>query len=133
MTLKNVQIGDYIATMHEGWVAVVAINDRIQYSVRTEKHTYTREGLGNVDDKAPMAWENPPEWLLEIIGPILKDGDRVWVWEGDAESQAARRIYKCPDENGLGHLCYAGGECAWTSNGVNFTHWPHAEKAGEDE
>jgi len=67
--LRDIKVGDIIATIHDGWIKVTKIDDKADFSVCTSERTYTLDGFWAETDKAPSAFEVPPAWLLEIIGP----------------------------------------------------------------
>jgi len=67
--LSKCKVGDWIATLF-GWEQIEDI-DSIDdgYPIRINGRPYTREGFFYLVHKAPSAFVEPPEWLLEYIGP----------------------------------------------------------------
>jgi hypothetical protein len=62
--LSGVKYGDWIATIRDGWVQVTSN----QCPIEAGGEVYTITGFCSAD-KAPSAFVDPPEWLLDYIGP----------------------------------------------------------------
>jgi hypothetical protein len=66
--LRGVKVGDWIATIQRGWVKVTKITDS-SYPIMAGSISYTEDGLYSMNNKAPSAFINPPDWLRRYIGP----------------------------------------------------------------
>ena len=141
MFRKKTKVGDRIATVKDGWVKVTKISlSNTGRKIHTStKRSYNSQGKENDSDAAPSAFDDPPQWLLDYIGPLIKDGDRVMAWRSGEKGNprsickepVKRCIYKEPIKGG-GHLCYVDGKNEWTSNGET-EKWDYVELVEEED
>jgi len=133
--LSKCKVGDWIATIQFGWIQIDMIGDmESRYPISTAETTYTSSGKHFIENKVPSAFVEPPEWLLEYIGPKpceFKKDELVIVWDDEAEKSPSFLEYFCRMD-GNHYLCYQYGKTSITSQGR--THkWTHCRKAIEGE
>ena len=99
--VKDVQVGDWVFTVHAGWTKVTKIRDGA-YPIHTKYATYSVEGKYRHGDTYPSAWtydplngtEHPISWKDIEVGTLVKVRNyttRVWalgkiiVYDADKE------------------------------------------------
>jgi len=130
--LSKCKVGDWIATLY-GWKQVEEIgslNDK--YPILINNKLYTREGFFFIMHKAPSAFVEPPEWLLEYIGPKPCEfkKDELVIVTGDGNSCKALRYFAYYKNNKY-HV-YCGGSTSITSR-RSTSAWEYCRRAIEGE
>jgi len=125
--LSKCKPGDWIATIQHGWLQIKRVEVEVLYSIITDRDSYTLSGRDYSEDKAPSAFVDPPEWLLEYIGPKpceFKKDDLVIV-----DNTCLR--YFSHYEDGK-YYTYCGGQTSITTQ--ETIAWDSCRKAikGED-
>ena len=127
--------GEWIATT-VGWKQVKRIHNYAHtYPINIDDRLYTLDGKLHACDIVPSAFVDPPDWLLEYIGPKpceFRKDELVIVWDEDTEKCPTFLEYFCRTE-GNNYLCYQHGRTSATSQG-KVNAWTHCRKAikGED-
>ena len=69
--LSEVEVGDWIATVRDGWARVGEVQDLSEHihPIFAGEWAYTINGKLFDKDVAPSAFVKPPQWLLDVIGP----------------------------------------------------------------
>jgi len=128
--LSKCKVGDLIATV-KGWVKITS-RAMDYYPIYVESKTYTLDGKREDDDKAPSAFVEPPEWLLEYIGPKpceFKKDELVMV-RGHDDLEWVLRYFAYYE--GDKYYAYNSGNTSITSRG-SASAWKYCRKAIEGE
>jgi len=134
--LTKCKKGDWIATIQHGWQQIERINDiESPLPIITTYANYTLSGRYFPENVAPSAFVDPPDWLLDFIGPKpceFKKDDLVVVWEEDDDNCVRFWEYFSHME-GDKYACFPNGKTSYTANGLVHT-WKYCRKAvkGED-
>ena len=129
--LSCVEVGDWICTFRVGWdrVASLLSGTSILYPILTESGiTYTIDGKRRKTDRVPTAFSEPPEWLIDIVGPRpcdFKKWDRVLVRDSSGNTWIRRYFSHVGDDGRL--YCFNDGQDEWTSDGA-VTPWKYCKK-----
>ena len=130
--LSKCAIGSWIATT-EGWKQVKRSHNYAHtYPINIGERSYTLDGKVHACDIVPSALVDPPNWLLEYIGPKpceFEKDDPVLVWNtGDIKFY----MHFSHMEGGK-YICFADGRTSYTTDG-KVDAWTHCRKAvaGED-
>jgi len=126
--LNKCKVGDWIATP-AGWEKITEIVKRV-YPVCAGSGIYTIDGKFRLDDKAPSAFVEPPEWLLKYIGPKpceFKKDELVMVRYFAKDTEYLR--YFSHYENNK-YSVFADGRTSHTANGIT-QQWEYCRKAIE--
>jgi len=110
--LSEVEAGDTIATIQNGWEKVKSVNELDTCPISTSEHSYMKNGYLSFHDNVPSAFTVPPSWLISIIGQKpceFTKGQRVIV---DGEFR-----YFSHKEGNL-FYCFSGGKDEWSSKGT---------------
>jgi len=130
--LSKCKVGDWVTTLY-GWGQVeeiVSLND--DYPIRINNRLYTREGFFYKVHKAPSAFVEPPEWLLEYIGPKpceFKKDELVMVKEHNTSNETLRYFAYYKNNE---YYIYNNGNTSITSRG-RTSAWKYCRKAIEGE
>jgi len=134
--LSNVEVGDWIWTIKEGWLRVRDIVSCIDYAIRTIGESYTIDGKRHVSDRYPSAFTEPPDCLNAEPKPCeFKKGDKVLVRDFNNTSWR-RRYFAGENPNQLEERfgAFADGADEWSSKG-QVRYWKFCKPwvEGEDE
>jgi len=131
--LSKCKIGDWIATT-VGWKQLNTSDyTDVTYPIAIGDKTYTSDGKYKVEDIVPSAFVNPPEWLLEYIGPKpceFEKDELVMVWD-DGEKYSPYLEY-FSHMKGNKYACFQMGRTSFTARGKVHT-WEYCRKAIEGE
>ena len=130
--LSKYEIGDWIATT-AGWKQLNEINHNFTaYPISIGDKTYTPDGRYKVEDIVPSAFVEPPEWLLEYIGPkpcSFEKDDLVMVKGYDDLDEMLRYFAYYEGDK---YYTYDNGNTSITSRG-RTSSWKYCRKAIEGE
>ncbi len=123
--LSNVQVGDYIFTIQDGWAKVEEIDHSNTYGISISGYRYTMDGKYNKKDKYPSAFTEPPSGFNAGPKPSrFKKGDRVLV--RDHANVPWRRRYFAGENPNRYHKekfgTFADGADEWSSEG-HVRYW----------
>jgi len=129
--LSKCKVGDKIATLL-GWKRITSIGFNSEYPIDIEGVLYTLNGHYLEDHKAPSAFVDPPEWLLEYIGPKPCEfkKDELVIVTGDGNSCKALRYFAYYEDDK--YYAYDNGNTSITSRGKTSA-WKYCRKAIEGE
>ena len=119
--LINVPVGDYIFTIHAGWVKVIEVRNGLSHPVVTQDgFTYTFDGRATIVSKYPSAFTEPPAEFNAGPKPSrFKKGDKVLV--RDYANVPWRRRYFAGENPNHNHKekfgTFADGADEWSSEG----------------
>jgi len=106
--------------------------DNADYPIQVNGRTYTQEGFFYKVHKAPSIFINPPEWLLEYIGPKpceFEKDELVMVGEYNDRGWMLRCFAYYKDDK---YYTYNDGRNSITSRGKT-TSWKYCRKAIEGQ
>jgi hypothetical protein len=133
--LSKVKIGDWIFTIQNGWTKVLHILDNARYVIHAESGFYTIDGKYTFDDSCPSAWVRPPAYLnappKPKPKPVFKKGDRVLVWNVNAEAKERRIFSHYDSKRRFPYVCFKYGADEWSSRGL-VDYWACCQKWEEE-
>ena len=123
--LSELRVGDWLATVQYGWLQIKNIhyNNNI-HPIQTNHEYFTFDGKTHNYDKYPTAFANPPQWLIDIIGPKpcdFKKGDKVLV-KSMLEGRGFLRRYFSHEKDDF-YYCFNNGADEWAADG-DIIQWP---------
>jgi len=125
---KNIEIGDSVWSIRNGWVFVANVWKRKDYVITTsDGYTYTQNGNFYEEDSSPsLFWK---EQLVDLSKPLpnLKVNQKVIVWD-DNSTKYYRHFYDFEDNGNI--VTFKDGTTSWSSTGVRS--WENYEVL-EDE
>ena len=119
--LSKLKVGDWLATVPKGWIKIDDIDTGCTYCICDK---YTIDGKYHKSDKYPTAFANPPQWLIDIIGPKpceFKKGDKVLV-KSMLEGHGFLRRYFSHEKDDF-YYCFNNGADEWAADG-DIIQWP---------
>ena len=128
--LSKVKVGDWIWTIQDGWIKIIAVTDGGDFPILTDFSHYSLDGKHSIDDKHPSAFVEPPECFNPGPKPCeFVKGQRVLVRNG---KELYRRYFSHMGRQTGFYCCFIGGRDEWSSHGVTES-WKECIAREEDD
>ena len=130
--LSKCKIGDWIATTVGSKQLNTSDYTDVTYPIAIGDKTYTSDGKYKVEDIVPSAFVNPPEWLLEYIGPkpCEFEKDELVMVRMRIDHRWCLRYFA--QHKKKGYATYDYGKTSYTAKGA-ISVWKYCRKAVEGE
>jgi len=126
--LSKCKVGDLIATAL-GWEKIAKITKIYHCThIHVASGVYTVDGKLDKSDKAPSAFIDPPDWLLEYIGPrpYPFEKDELVMVRYFARDTEYLRYFSHYENNK--YYVFIDGRTSYTANGIT-QQWEYCRKA----